>query len=151
MKRWIALVLAAAMMAALFCMPAMAETDPAKLIKILMSTDEVTLYKPDVGTDITPEQMQAAIDAALEAEEEIIPEDWNITADRMTLFQRSGISCKLPVYDVTFKFWSSTNNAVCIFFLGEDSDTWELLSCEMGDVAEARFNGNGVYAITMCW
>lgn len=148
MKKYISLVLAIAMTAMLLCVPAMAQEDT--LIKIIMSTDQVTASISSVP-EITPEEMQTAVDAAWEDPEFPFPEKWNITADRMTLFQQRAISCKLPVYDVTFKFWSTIECPVCIFFLAEDSDTWELLSCEMGDVAEARFYGNGVYAITRCW
>lgn len=148
MKKVICLVLAAAMIAALFCVPALAEDNTADLIKILMSTDKVTTRK-DTGA-ITAEDMRAAIDAAAEAGD-VIPTGWYLNPARMTVFQQRSISCKLEVYDVTFKFWSTLYNPVCIFFRAEGSDVWELLSCEMGDVAEARFNGNGSYAITMCW
>lgn len=149
MKKILSLVLAAAMTAALLCVPVMA--DGSDLIKVLMSTDELTLSQPAAGAGITCEDMQAAIDAAMEAEEPIIPEDRTIRADRMTVFQYKNISCQLPEYYVTFKFWSSAEKTVCIFFQPEGSDTWELLTCELGDVVEAHFLGNGAYAITMCW
>ena len=43
------------------------------------------------------------------------------------------------------------NRAIGLFFCAEEDDTWELISCNLGDVIEGRFQSPGTYVIAVGW
>ena len=81
----------------------------------------------------------------------VIPEDVLFTPGRLTLMATGHVTCDEEVYDVSFKVWSTINRAIGLFFLADDADTWELLTCNLGDVIEGRFQAPGTYAIAVGW
>ena len=86
-----------------------------------------------------------------EARDGIIPEDVKIASRRLTVMEAGTVDCDEEVYDVSFKIWSTVNRAIGLFFCAEEDDTWELISCNLGDVIEGRFQSPGTYVIAVGW
>lgn len=143
MKKWLALVLTAALLAALFAAPAAAES--TDLVKILASTPNLT--SGEASRTPTAQELDDAIDAG----SELIPEGSKLTAGRVTLLYTQDLSCEREVYDVSFKVWSTLKRTVGLFFLAEGADTWQLVTCCQGDVIEGRFESAGTCAIVVGW
>lgn len=143
MKKWLALVLTAALLAALFAAPAAAES--TDLVKILASTPNLTSGKGSHSP--TAQELDDAIDAG----SELIPEGSALTPGRVTLLYTQDLSCEREVYDVSFKVWSTLERTVGLFFLAEGEDTWQLITCCQGDVIEGRFEESGTCAIVVGW
>ena len=61
------------------------------------------------------------------------------------------IEVEEEVFDVTFKVWSTLKRTVGLFFLPEEGEVWELVTCNLGDVIEGRFEVCGTYAIVVGW
>ena len=61
------------------------------------------------------------------------------------------LSCEEEVYYVSFKVWSTVGRTVGLFFRAEDSEEWELISCNQGDVIEGQFETAGTYTIVVGW
>lgn len=145
MKKFLAIALTAALLAGFFTVPALAGTGYDELINVLMSTPGVTVARADQGT--RAEELQEAIENGAE----LIPEECELVPDRITVLQTGTVSCDEEVYDVSFKVWSTLNRTVGLFFQAEDSEEWELISCNLGDVIEGRFETGGTYTIVVGW
>lgn len=143
MKKVLVLALAAALLAGC-CVSANA--DPNHLINVVMTTPGAT-----VTSDWSCKPTAEALDEAVENSDGVIPEDVKFSAGRLTVMEAGAVDCEREVYDVTFKVWSTLNRAIGLFFCAEDDDTWELLSCNLGDVIEARFQAPGSYVIAVGW
>lgn len=143
MKKWLALVLTATLLAALFAAPAAAES--TDLVKILASTPELT------AGESSQSPTAQELDDAIEAGSELIPEGCKLTPGRVTLLYTQDLSCEREVYDVSFKVWSSLNRTVGLFFRAEGEDSWQLVACCQGDVIEGRFETTGTCAIVVGW
>lgn len=146
MKKILALVLTAALLAGIFCVPALADDSDDK-VRVLMSTPGVTVSKA------APDQFAAAADLeeAVENGAELIPEGCKLTPGRITVLHTGTVSCEEEVFYVSFKVWSTLKRTVGLFFLPEDGEQWELISCNLGDVIEGRFEASGTYAIAVGW
>lgn len=151
MKKCVSLVLVAVMTVLLLCVPTMARGLP--YVQIIASSEPVTTAITERFPRMTAAQMQEAIDAVREdpQTEVTFPEDWDVTAQRMVLYQQRLISCDAPDYDVTIKFWSADGVPVCVFFMEEGSDTWKLITCQLGDEINTSFHGNGLYVVARSW
>lgn len=143
MKKVFALALAAALL--LGCRIGV-HADPDHLVKVLMTTPGAT-----VTSDWTCKPDMEALDDAVEASDGIIPEDVKFAAGRLTVMEAGTVDCDEEVYDVSFKIWSTVNRAIGLFFCAEEDDTWELISCNLGDVIEGRFQSPGTYVIAVGW
>ena len=110
--------------------------------------------KTKSDSDIYPYGFAATsgeLDDAVEASDGIIPEDVKFAAGRLTVMEAGTVDCDEEVYDVSFKIWSTVNRAIGLFFCAEEDDTWELISCNLGDVIEGRFQSPGTYVIAVGW
>ena len=67
------------------------------------------------------------------------------------MLQSGSLECEEEVFDVTFKVWSTLKRTVGLLFLPEEGEAWELVSCNLGDVIEGRFEVCGTYAIVVGW
>lgn len=142
MKKILALALAAVVLA-LCCTGALAESE---LVKLLMCTDgtEVTIdwsCKPDAQ----------ALDDALEAGSELIPENAKFSPGRLTVMEAGTLVGGREVYDVTFRIWSTRGRTIGLFFRPQDSEVWELVTCNEGEILEGRFQSPGAYALAVGW
>lgn len=145
MKKCLAVLLTVALLAVL-CVPALAEGEP--LVKVLMSTDGTSVSVP-IQQENYPQTSD--LDEAVENSDGIIPEDATFTPGRLTILGTGQISNDREVYDITFKVWSTVRRWIGLFFRAEGSDTWELVTCNLGDVIEGRFQTPGDYAIAVGW
>lgn len=144
MKKWLALILAAALLAAVFPLSALAD-DTEDLIWVVMHSQGVTMGQAD-KYPTTQE-----LDDAVEAGSELIPADFKLKPGRITLLGTGSACSEAPVFDVTFKVWSTYKRPIALFFRAQDSDTWELAVCNLGDIIEYRFEACGDYAIAVGW
>lgn len=143
MKRALAFALVLAMLTAVCCVPAFAESE--EFIKVVMSTPEVDFQE---STDYpTAEEM----DAAVEANADLVTEGLTFKPGRLTLLGTGHISCPEEVYDVTYQLWSTGGRTIGLFFQPDDGETWELISCNLGIIIEGRFETAGNYAIAVGW
>lgn len=143
MKKVLAAAAAFVLLAALLCVPASAES----LVKVLMSTPGASFQ--DAPKNQYP--IASELDDAVENSQEVIPEDVKFAAGRLTLMAVGCVDCDEEEYDVSFKVWSTVNRAIGLFFRADDADTWELVTCNLGDVIEGRFQSPGTYAIAVGW
>lgn len=145
MRKCLAVLLSVALLAAL-CVPALAENMP--WVKVLMSSDGTSISVP-VREDIPTE---TDLDDAVEDGADLIPEDATFTPGRLTILGTGQIrNDDREVYDITFKVWSTGKRCIGLFFRAEDSDSWELITCNLGDVIEGRFQSSGDYVIAVGW
>ena len=112
---------------------------------VLMSTPGVSVERNDQRA--SAEELEEAIEAGTE----LIPEDCKLAPERITVLQTGRVSCDEEVYDVSFKVWSTLKRTVGLFFRAEGSEEWELISCNLGDVIEGRFEASGEYTIVVGW
>lgn len=82
---------------------------------------------------------------------DLIPQECKLVPDRITVAYAGTLSFEEEDYDVTFKFWSTVNRTIALFFQAEGAEEWELISCNLGDVIEGHFATNGTFAITVSW
>lgn len=149
MKKLLALGLAVVMMFVLFCVPAFALAAPSEMVQVLMSSDNVTI------SEFAPEE-KAAMDDLAEAlnsaEPGVIPLTCKVAADRITVMRQMNLTSEDgDVFDVSFKAWSTVGRTICLFFRAEESETWELMACNKGDVIEARFPCSGSCVVAVAW
>ena len=145
MKKMLAVVLAALLLGGVFTTPALARSSYDELIYVLMST-------PGVSVERNVQRASAGeLEEAIEAGAELIPEDCELDPERITVLQTGRVSCDEEVYDVSFKVWSTLKRTVGLFFRAEGSEEWELISCNLGDVIEGRFEASGEYTIVVGW
>ena len=145
MKKMLAVVLAALLLGGVITTPALARSSYDELICVLMST-------PGVSVERNVQRASAGeLEEAIEAGAELIPEDCKLAPERITVLQTGRVSCDEEVYDVSFKVWSTLNRTVGLFFRAEDSGEWKLISCNLGDVIEGRFEASGEYTIVVGW
>ena len=145
MKKLLSIVLAAALLLGVFCVPALAEE--ADMIKLLMSTPGVTLSQPDKAQCASAEEL----DDAAERGAELVPADCKLVPGRITVLQTKNICCEEEVYNVTFKVWTTAGRTVALFFRAQDGESWELVTCTKGDVLEAHLEESGTYTIAVGW
>lgn len=145
MKKLLAVVLTAVLLSAAFTVPALAGNSFDELIKVLMSTPGVTVMRDSKCASA------GELRDAIENGEDLIPEDCKLDPERITVLQTGSVACEEEVYDVSFKVWSTLNRTVGLFFRAEDSEEWELISCNLGDVIEGRFEASGSYTIVVGW
>ena len=145
MKKLLAVVLAALLLGGAFTTPALARSSYDELIYVLMSTPGVSVERNDQRA--SAEELEEAIEAGAE----LIPEDCKLAPERITVLQTGRVSCDEEVYDVSFKVWSTLKRTVGLFFRAEGSEEWELISCNLGDVIEGRFEASGEYTIVVGW
>ena len=91
------------------------------------------------------------LDDAIEAGAERIPSGCKLAPGRVTLMDTGSLSSTDAVYSVTFKVWSTQKRTIGLFFRAEGSESWELATCNLGDVIEGRFETGGTYAIAVGW
>ena len=144
MKKCLSLILSV-LLAAFFPFSAFAEGNTGDLVKVLMSTPGVTVGR----SDDSPSAQE--LDDAAEAGSELVPEGSKLTPGRITLLHTGTLRCQEEVYDVTFKVWSTRNRTIGLFFLAEDEEDWQLITCNQGDVIEGRFTCSGTFAIAVGW
>ena len=146
MKKMLSLVLTAALLAGIFCVTAMADGSGGQ-VRVIMSSPDVTV------TEAEKDQIPAAedLDEAMEQGAELIPEDCKLLPGRITVLGTGNLSCEEEVYYVSFKVWSTVGRTVGLFFRAEDSEEWELISCNLGDVIEGQFETAGTYTIVVGW
>ena len=144
MKKWFTLALTAALLVGVLCGSALADGG-SELVQVLMSTPGVTVTPAVQGVDA------ADLDEAVENGQELIPEDCALTPGRITVLQSGSLECEEEVFDVTFKVWSTLKRTVGLLFLPEEGEAWELVTCNLGDVIEGRFEVCGTYAIVVGW
>lgn len=143
MKRALAFALVFAMLAAVCGVAAFA--DGWNGINVVMSTPEVDFQK---STDYpTAEEM----DAAVEANPELVTEGLTFIPGRLTLLGTGHISCPEEVYDVTFQHWSTGGRTIGLFFQPDGEEDWVLIACNLGIIIEGRFETAGNYAIAVGW
>lgn len=145
MKKWLALVLTAALLAALFAVSASAGDND--LVQILMSSQGVTAVSAQKEQSPTAQEL----DDAIEAGSDLIPQGCKLVPGRVTLLDARCLSCEEEVYDVSFKVWSTVKRTVGLFFRAEGEEAWQLISCNLGDVIEGRFECSGTCAIAVGW
>lgn len=145
MRKLTALILAASLVAALFSLHAFAENAFDEMFKVLMSTPGVKVTR--INTFPKAEELRDAITGG----DDLIPGSCKLDPERITVVQAGKLSFEEEDYYVTFKFWSSVNRTIALFFLAEDAEEWEMISCNLGDVIEGYFTANGTYAITVSW
>lgn len=143
MRKVLALAAALVLLVGMVWVPVAGES----LVKVLMSTPGVTCREALREKCPTADEL----DDAVECSRGVIPEDVLFTPGRLTLMATGHVTCDEEVYDVSFKVWSTINRAIGLFFLADDADTWELLTCNLGDVIEGRFQAPGTYAIAVGW
>jgi len=143
MKKCLAVLLTVALLAAL-CAPAFADYVP--LVYVLKSTDGTAVSTPIRENYPTMDELDDTVENA-----DIIPENATFTPGRLTILGTGHISNEQEVYDVSFKVWSTLRRWIGLFFRAEDTDTWELVACNLGDVIEGRFQTPGDYAIAVGW
>lgn len=141
MKRLFALMLTAVMLAAVFAIPAFADVQ----IDLLMSTPGVSIERAKQG--VKPEELADAIEEGAD----LIPEECKLDPERITVLQTGTLTCEEEDGYATFKVWSTVKRTIGLFFLAEDAESWELLSCNLGDVIEGEFEASGTYAIVVGW
>lgn len=144
MKRFLALALAAVLLVCGCRIGASAEA--GELVKVLMTTPGA-----EVTFDWSEKPEADALDAAVEDSEGVIPENAKFSAGRLTVMAAGTVTCEEEVYDVSFKVWSTLKRTIGLFFRANDSEVWELVSCNQGDVIEGRFQSAGAYAIAVGW
>lgn len=144
MKKWLAFLLAAALLAVL-SLSAVAENEFDDLVRVLMSSPGVTVS----ASDAAPTAQE--LDDAIEAGAERIPSGCKLAPGRVTLMDTGSLSSTDAVYSVTFKVWSTQKRTIGLFFRAEGSESWELATCNLGDVIEGRFETGGTYAIAVGW
>lgn len=145
MKKLFAMVLAVVMTVTVFSMNASALNK--NTVKLLMSSENVTISNAVWADHYTDEELDAAVENAAEG---VIPEECNVRPGRIVVYQQRNISCSDDdVYDATFKVWGTLTRTVCLFFRSDETMEWELLACNLGDVIEARFPGPGSYVIAV--
>lgn len=145
MKKWLALVLTVTVLAALF--PVSASAGGNDLVKILMSSQGVTAASAQKDQAPTAQEL----DDAIEAGSDLIPEGCKLVPGRVSLMYTQCLSCEEEVYDVTFKVWSTLRRTVGLFFRAEGEEDWQLVTCNLGDIIEGRFQSNGTCAIVVGW
>ena len=107
---------------------------------------------PGVSVERNVQRASAGeLEEAIEAGAELIPEDCKLDPERITVLQTGRVSCDEEVYDVSFKVWSTLNRTVGLFFRADGCEEWELISCNLGDVIEGRFEASGEYTIVVGW
>ena len=141
MKRLFALMLTAVMLAAVFAIPAFADVQ----IDLLMSTPGVSVERAKQG--VKPEELADVIEEGAE----LIPEECKLDPERITVLQTGRLICEEEDGYATFKVWSTVKRTIGLFFQAEDSECWELLACNLGDVIEGEFLSSGTYAIVVGW
>lgn len=145
MKKCFAVLLTAALLVML-CVPALAESEP--LVKVLMSSNGTSVSAPIQKDYPTTDDLGEAVEKG----EDVIPEDASLIPGRLTILGTGHISNdEREIYDVSFKVWSTARRSIGLFFRAEDTDTWELITCNLGDVIEGRFQSAGDYAIAVGW
>ena len=145
MKKILSLVLAAVLLAAVLALPAAAETYLSEKVRVLMSTPEITVTG---AVKCVPAKELAD---AIEDGEELIGEECKLDAKRISVLQCGSVDCEDEVNYVTFKVWSTAKRTIALFFMEEDGEDWQLLSCNLGDVIEGCFEANGQFAIVVGW
>lgn len=145
MKKILSLVLAAALLCAVLAVPAAAETYLSEKVRVLMSTPEVTVT--GAAKCVPAEDLADAIEDG----QELIPEECKLNAKRISVLQSGSVTCEEEVNYVTFKVWSTAKRTIALFFMEEDGEDWQLLSCNLGDVIEGCFEANGQFAIVVGW
>lgn len=143
MKKIMAFVLTALLLGSVFSAPAFAGSD--ELIKVLMTSPGVTVAQD--AKDVS----EADLGDAIEKGKELIGRGCKLDPERITLLQTGSVACEREVNYVSFKVWSTLNRTVGLFFRAEESEDWELISCNLGDVIEGRFEASGSYAIVVGW
>ena len=115
------------------------------MINVLMST-------PGVSVEVNDQRVsEDELGEAIVAGGELIPEDCELVPDRITVFQTGRVSCDEEVFYVSFKVWSTLKRTVGLFFRADDSEEWQLISCNLGDVIEGGFETSGEYTIAVGW
>ena len=143
MKKLIALVLTLTLLAGVFALPCFAQSD--ELVKVLMSDPEVVVEK------LIHFPRTAELKDAIENGAELVPEGCKLAADRITVLHTGTLSSDEEYYYATFKVWSTLERTVALFFKPDSTGEWELVSCNLGDVIEGRFEDCGTFAITVSW
>ena len=145
MKKFLAVVLAALLLGGVFTVPALARNSYDEMINVLMST-------PGVSVEVNDQRVsEDELGEAIVAGGELIPEDCELVPDRITVFQTGRVSCDEEVFYVSFKVWSTLKRTVGLFFRADDSEEWQLISCNLGDVIEGGFETSGEYTIAVGW
>ena len=67
------------------------------------------------------------------------------------MLQCGSVTCEDEVNYVTFKAWSTAKRTIALFFMEEDGEDWQLLSCNLGDVIEGCFEADDQFAIAVGW
>lgn len=145
MKKMLALMLAVVLAMAAFSVSAGAESAFDDLIKVLITSPGVATGK--AAQSPTDQEL----DDAIEAGSSLIPAGCKLKPGRVTLMNTGSVCCEDPIFHVTFKVWSTYNRTIGLFFRAEDSDQWQLMSCNLGDVIEGHFETCGDYAIAVGW
>ena len=145
MKKMLAVVLAALLLGGVFTTPALARSSYDELICVLMSTPGVSVERNDQRASA------GELEEAIEAGAELIPENCELAPERLTVLQTGHVSCDEEVFYVSFKVWSTLKRTVGLFFRADDSEEWQLISCNLGDVIEGGFETGGDYTIAVGW
>ena len=117
------------------------------LVRVLMSTDGTVFENASFDQLPTMEELNAAVENSVD----VIPEDVKFISGRLTLMHCGHVAGAEEVYDISLKVWSTANRAIGLFFKAEDADSWELISCNLGDVIEGRLETAGLYAVAVGW
>ena len=144
MKKMIAIMLAAALLTGVFAVPCFAAQCDER-VKVLMSDPEVIIEK--VTPVIQPEELKDAIENG----SELVPEGCKLSAKRISVIHTGTLSSDEEYYYATFKVWSTLKRTIALFFKPDSTAEWELVSCNLGDVIEGRFEDCGTFAITVSW
>lgn len=143
MKKLFALVLTAALLAALFTVGVSA--DYSELVDVLMSSEGVQVSNRAQSPDLQ------ALEEAIEEGTDRIPAECKLVPGRVSLMRSGDLSCDKPVYNITFRVWSTRSRTIALLFQAEGSDSWELVCCSQGEIIEGRFESSGSYAIVVGW
>ena len=140
MKRFFALLLAAFLLAA-FAVPCSAN----EMVRLILSTPGISAVQATEGVQ------PGVLKDAIEAGQDLIPEECKLDPERITVMQTGVLTCDAEDGVGTFKVWSTVNRTIGLFFQAEDSEEWVLLSCNLGDVIEGEFQSSGTYVIVVGW
>ena len=117
---------------------------PGETVACAMESDSGRLYLGD-GYEVMVQTLPGGdLDATIRSLTGFSRED-------ITVMQTGELTCDAEDGVGTFKVWSTVDRTIGLFFLAEDAESWELLSCNLGDVIEGEFEASGTYAIVVGW
>ena len=164
MKKTIALLLTLVLLLSSLTIPAFAEmvtwdwaehSTPLKhpgLMVLAYTEGTVIGRSSEERTHMTVEEMDEVVSAVLaDEDQELIADDLEVIPGKINYLEDRTISCPEAPFACQFRVWGTGNRVVLVFFLAEDAESWELLSCNLGDVIEGRFETGGTYAIAVGW